>query len=81
MVWHLGHAAPDISHMTAEERPEADQFTILVTPALEADFKRIFTPDYTFELLETFDINYTAAPGDRSYKDRLVSHYYLLKKK
>ncbi|MBL7472636.1 ArnT family glycosyltransferase [Robertkochia sediminum] len=81
MVWHLGHAAPDITHLADDQPPEADQFTILVTPSLEAEFKRIFAPDHTIELLETFDINYTAAPETKNYKDRLVSHYYLLKKK
>lgn len=81
MIWHLGHAAPDIEHLTKEEQPGEREFRILVGPEREAEFKRIFEPDYTLELLEVFDINYTAAPEQKNYKDRLVSKCYLLKKK
>ncbi|WP_224489413.1 ArnT family glycosyltransferase [Robertkochia flava] len=81
MIWHLGHAAPDIEGKLPHQIPEETSFTILVGPSKEAEFKRIFEAEYTLELLETFDINYTASPGDRNYKDRLVSKYYLVKKK
>ena len=81
MIWHLGHAAPNIEHWDRSQQPGSASFSILVGPSKEAEFKRIFEPDYTLELLETFDINYTAAPDDKNYKDRLVSKYYLLTKK
>lgn len=81
MIWHLGHAAPDIRQLEVQPQEEAGEFTILVGPEREAEFKRIFADDYTLEHVETFDINYTAAPGQSNYKDRLVSKYYLVRKK
>ncbi|THD65770.1 phospholipid carrier-dependent glycosyltransferase [Robertkochia marina] len=81
MIWHLGHTAPDITKMENGPDAQGKDFTVLVGPELEDEFKRIFAEEYSMELLETFDINYTASPGDSNYKDRLVSKYYLLKKK
>lgn len=80
MIWHLGHPAPDIA-LQEDLMPDTPAFTILVTSSEEAEFKRIFESDYHLELLETFDINYTAVPGSKNHKPRLVSYYYRLKKK
>lgn len=81
MIWHLGHAAPDIRHLDTPGLNKDSDFTILVGPEREEEFKRIFGATHEFELLETFDINYTAQPGQRNYKDRLVSKYYRVKTK
>ncbi|QLE00456.1 glycosyltransferase family 39 protein [Galbibacter sp. BG1] len=80
MIWHLGHSAPEIKHGKKLSIPEENEFGILVNPANEEEFKRIFETDFSIDFKETFDINYTASPGERAYKDRLTSKYYVVKK-
>ncbi|MCM5664414.1 ArnT family glycosyltransferase [Galbibacter mesophilus] len=80
MIWHLGYAAPEIMRGEQIEIPMENEFGILVTTANKEKIKRIFADNYSLTFKETFDINYTASPGESAYKDRLVSHYYIVKK-
>lgn len=80
-VWHLGRSAPDIWHNRNLQIPKEKKFGILTTTENTIKFKRIFAKEYHIKHADTFDINYTASPGQSSHKDRLMSYYFILEKK
>ncbi|TRZ42803.1 ArnT family glycosyltransferase [Robertkochia solimangrovi] len=81
MIWNLGYPAPEIEHNGVIEYPEDEAFGILVVPAKLNDFHRIFAKRYHIVPKDRYDINYTAAEGQKAWKDRLISEYFILKKK
>ncbi|MEL4307811.1 ArnT family glycosyltransferase [Joostella sp. CR20] len=81
MIWHLGHAAPEIEHHKVINFPSENEFGILTNHENEEKLNRIFGKTHQIEFVETFDINYTANPSDKAYKNRLTSNYYIIKKK
>ena len=80
MIWHLGYSAPEIKHGETITFPEESEFGILVNKDREDELKRIFETEYSIKLIKEYDINYTANPEERAYKNRLTSNYYLIKK-
>ncbi|WP_417444879.1 ArnT family glycosyltransferase [Joostella sp.] len=80
MIWHLGGTAPEIKHGSHLTIPEESVFGILVNKDNEEEFKRIFDDKYVVEFIEEYDVNYTASPGERAYKNRLTSNFYIIKK-
>lgn len=81
VIWHLGHSAPDIKHSGQVQIPKENRFGILVSPQFQNELKRIFANEFDVQKLNTFDINYTASPKQSAYKDRLLTHYFILEKK
>ncbi|UGU17146.1 glycosyltransferase family 39 protein [Sinomicrobium kalidii] len=81
MIWEYGKTAPRLDVGTPAKIPSENSFGVLVSLHDEKEFKRIFAPDFNMRLADVFDINYTAGEDERSYKQRLVSRYYILNKK
>lgn len=81
MIWEYGTITPRLDADSPAKVPAENSFGVLVTQDKEKEFNRIFAPDFDIHLEDTFDINYTAGKKERSYKQRLVSRYYILNKK
>ena len=79
-IWHYGSAIPITDNSDTTFFPDTE-FGILVSPALESNFKRIFEKSYSFKLVEHFDINPNVGPDQRGYKKRLTGSFYLVNKK
>ncbi|RAV29786.1 ArnT family glycosyltransferase [Sinomicrobium soli] len=77
-VWEYGRPAPRIDAPHSGFTPAEKKFGVLVPPAAEDEFKRIFAPEYNLRLRDTYDINYTAGKNERDYKLRLLTRYYIL---
>ncbi|WP_461532397.1 ArnT family glycosyltransferase [Sinomicrobium sp.] len=80
-VWEFGQAAPRIDAPHSPFTPSEKKFGVLVPPAAEDEFKRIFAAEYDLRLRATYDLNYTAGKTEKSYKLRLLSQYYILTEK
>lgn len=80
MIWQYGDRIPQIKlNDSTFKFPKEKQFGILVKDLNSKDEKLLNTR-YTLEQKETFNLN-TFSPDSRQYKERLVSHYYILTKK
>lgn len=80
-VWEYGKAAPRLDAFHTLKYPEETSFGVLVAPADETEFNRIFASGFDLRLEDVFDINYTAGKDEKDYKQRLVSRYYIVTKK
>ena len=78
-IWHYGKVIPLIEN-TKDFQVQKDFFGVLVNPKEEKNFKRSFEGNFQIELKEVFDLNYNASPDGKKRKNRLVSHFYLVKK-
>lgn len=82
MLWYYGGVINDMEMANSKKTiNELDVFTVLVNPNEDDRFKRIFETNYDVSLLETYDLNFAASPGNKKHKSRLVSNYYQIKKK
>ncbi|WP_340063712.1 ArnT family glycosyltransferase [Ascidiimonas aurantiaca] len=80
MLWYYGSPLPIIQPENMVF-PDEEQYGVLLTPAMENEFKRIFAPGYDMKQTEVFDLNYASGPGEKGHKKRLVSTLYILSKK
>ncbi|HUH47739.1 MAG TPA: glycosyltransferase family 39 protein, partial [Arenibacter sp.] len=80
MIWDYGSSIPAIKQEDHILVPNDDKFAILVVPAEESEFKRIFGPDHSYILKSVYDLNPNADPGTKKHKDRLVCNLYIVKK-
>ncbi|MCX2680279.1 glycosyltransferase family 39 protein [Galbibacter sp. EGI 63066] len=80
MIWHYGKSAPEIQHGEKLKIPQEKEFGLLVSTEKLDELQSLFPPSYRIEFQEVFDINYTASPEERAHKQRLTSHFYIIKK-
>lgn len=81
MIWDYGSAIPVLKGEEEISIPEGKKFGVLVIPADENEFKRIFDPEYSYTLNNVYDLNYNANPGTKGHKDRLLSKLYIVQKR
>jgi 4-amino-4-deoxy-L-arabinose transferase-like glycosyltransferase len=81
MIWDYGSTIPVLKGEEEILIPDGDQFAVLVIPEEENEFKRIFDPEYSYTLETVYDLNYTADPGTKGHKNRLISNLYIVKKR
>ena len=80
MIWQFGDKVPAIKlNDSTYNFPKANTFGIL-SNNISPKEKEFIKSNYNIEQIATFDLN-VANPDSKSYKDRLISHYYVLTKK
>ena len=80
MIWHYGDKIPQIkTNDSTYNFPNTNKFGILIQE-LNNKEKTYLENFYTLEYKETFDLN-RKAEGQKGYRNRLVSDYYVLFKK
>ena len=80
MIWQFGDKVPAIKQNDSTYNfPKAKTFGML-SNNISPKEKVLLESNYTIEHISTFDLN-VAKLNSRSYKDRLISHYYILTKK
>jgi 4-amino-4-deoxy-L-arabinose transferase-like glycosyltransferase len=80
MIWHYGDKIPQIiSNDSVYNFPDTSKFGILVQEFNDKEREFIETL-YEIEYKETFDLN-RKEEGQKGYRNRLVSKYYILTKK
>ncbi len=75
MIWYYG------DKIALRDADTGDQhYFLLVSPAQSKNIEKNSSNTHTFERIDTFDLNYSAKPGDRKHKERLVNILYSVKK-
>ncbi|GGW33690.1 hypothetical protein GCM10007383_18470 [Arenibacter certesii] len=80
MIWDFGSSLADLKTENNIKIPNNETFGVLVAQVDENEFKRIFGPEYMYELIGTFDLNPYANPGSKAHKGRLANNLYIVKK-
>lgn len=81
MIWNYGSSLPNLKEANQGIFPKTKIFAVLVGQEEENEFKRIFGPDYSMELIQVFDLNPYANPSSRGHKGRLVNNLYIVTKR
>ena len=80
MIWQFGDKIPNIKRNDSTYNlPKANTFGML-SNNISPKEKAFLENTYKIEHNDTFDLN-VVDPDSRSYKDRLISQYYILSKK
>ncbi|HLT51836.1 MAG TPA: hypothetical protein VKZ93_07755, partial [Arenibacter sp.] len=80
MIWDYGSPIPVLKQDDQIIIPDGELFAILVVPAEEDEFKRIFDLDHSYALKAIYDLNPNADPNSKKHKDRLVCNLYIVQK-
>jgi 4-amino-4-deoxy-L-arabinose transferase-like glycosyltransferase len=79
-IWQFGDKVPAIKQNDSTYNfPNENRFGML-SKNISSKEKTVLENRYNIEQITTFDLNFTE-PDSRSYKNRLISHYYILTKK
>lgn len=82
MIWHYGAIVTDIeSEKIIDIIDELSTFGVLVNSKEKDRFEEMFDKNFTFDLKDTYDLNYGVSPGKKGHKSRLVALYYLVEHK
>jgi 4-amino-4-deoxy-L-arabinose transferase-like glycosyltransferase len=81
MIWDYGSSIPVLKGEEEIIIPEGEKFGVLVIPTDENEFKRIFDPEYNHTLKTIYDLNYSAEPGSKGHRNRLISNLYIVQKR
>ncbi|RAJ12979.1 ArnT family glycosyltransferase [Olleya aquimaris] len=79
-IWQYGEKIPQIKiGETTYKFPLETEFGVLAN-GISPEDQAVLIENYNIEKLDTYDLN-ESEPGSKQYKERLISNYYLFKKK
>lgn len=81
LYWIYGKITPQITDGSILQLLHKNSVKVLVSLEKDPDFKHDFESRFNITKLAVYDLNYSASPKEKGYKNRLVSTLYQLERK